>query len=767
MIRNKKNLLFLLIISIVFFTGINRVSARNARNDMDCTYQLPFTGINPSSGKYYKMQNEFPCYSGTSDSSYQDCSVVAVIDSSDVHLDSNYTGIRTWIFKIKILGQNDIIATTYNELYGYGNHNSDKSKLLFGAKNEALSCKGLSSTDSSSWCENKHSYFDNPNKKDSHIYLKSTDGKCHKYLILKIPNEALQEEYKTLLYDKTDSQRGYISWDHIYYGSAAKEAPDMIAYQVSDNDEVFKNSLKNFNHIPTENAGTNSFKIKGNMSDTTLYKNTVLTLVDSGMTDKDDKRTVNNSYDIEHGTGIYRDIVIKAWIDLINKLLTNMETNCGSDFGKYINLKNYKNDVPASPSGSSSKSYAFVEYGLNGKNYDNKKLTSADKDITSKCWNARADYLNAYKTFRAFMYSIGATTDGDVDFDVDNTTNKVFAKAILKDNDVKHASNNIVFDWDSLVCFFKFIRHGVDDDNFSSCSTENKSVKEKQENSKKVVATGYAKDLFYKDRCAYKCFGTLSTDDILKKSDSWFKSMYSTCTNPTTGAGSTKKDGSSYNDCKTAMKECGGYTYTEKENECKNSTGGNTTSFEQCIKQYETKMSESTYRSCMDGKISNYSSDSDEMHENSNKAYEEAVDAYSVSETFKFKDAGLLRFGFGTKRYEPKCKDISFLTSAWRIITVLAPFLLIIYSSFDYFKVVMAGDEEKMKVAKKKVPRRIIALVLLLIFPTILSSLVSTFGTHRANNTKYIRCILTGDLGENESDDVEEDDNSKEENQNN
>ena len=82
--------------------------------------------------------------------------------------------------------------------------------------------------------------------------------------------------------------------------------------------------------------------------------------------------------------------------------------------------------------------------------------------------------------------------------------------------------------------------------------------------------------------------------------------------------------------------------------------------------------------------------------------------------------------------------------------------MLIIYTAFDYFKVVMAGDEEKMKVTKKKIPRRVIALVILLVFPAILKMLVTTFGTHGSENTKYIRCILSRDYGENEEDDEEE-----------
>ncbi|MBO6244350.1 MAG: hypothetical protein J6O41_07320, partial [Clostridia bacterium] len=155
-------------------------------------------------------------------------------------------------------------------------------------------------------------------------------------------------------------------------------------------------------------------------------------------------------------------------------------------------------------------------------------------------------------------------------------------------------------------------------------------------------------------------------------------------------------------------------------------------------------MGEETYNS--------YINQKSKYEEQLEKEYKDNVDKL----TYAFKSADLLTFKYGLKKYKPKCKDVTFLTSIWSVIIVLAPFLLIIYTAFDYFKVVMAGDEEKMKVTKKKIPRRVIALVILLVFPAILKMLVTTFGTHGSENTKYIRCILSRDYGENEEDDEEE-----------
>lgn len=168
-------------------------------------------------------------------------------------------------------------------------------------------------------------------------------------------------------------------------------------------------------------------------------------------------------------------------------------------------------------------------------------------------------------------------------------------------------------------------------------------------------------------------------------------------------------------------------------------------------------LGESDMKSCLTGCMgeetyNSYINQKSKYEEQLAKEYKENVDKL----TYSFKSADLLTFKYGLKKYKPKCKDVTFLTSIWSVIIVLAPFLLIIYTAFDYFKVVMAGDEEKMKVSKKKIPKRIIALVILLVFPAILKMLVTTFGTHGSENTKYIRCILSRDYGENEEDDEDE-----------
>lgn len=726
MIRNKKILIFLLIISITFFGGINKVSARD---DISCTYSLPFSGIKPSTGEYIIVDSNHPCYSNIGDTAAQNCTIDAYINSSGLTVDSDVEG--HWYIS---LDTNYHYVDTFNEIYKFGKHNSDDGFMLFGAKENAFKY-------TSSWdFDGIDDMFDDAESSDGHIYLKSTDTVCPKYIKIKTITSALSDAYKIKLKNGAEEKASdSTQWDDIdnfYYGPAADDLDDaeLVVYTASDiSRDTYKNNLKNFNNVSTSSSDNNGIKIN-NYGDS-LYDGMIIPLVSAaGNVD-----ATANSKIIEEVTNDYRDIVIRAWIDLINKQLSGMKSNCGDEFGKYINLKNYKDDVP-SDGVSDSKSYAFVKYATNGSNYNNKTLTKNDEGITSTCWNQRADYLRAYNSFRAFMYSIGATTAGEVNFEVDQSTNNVFAKSILKDNDIKNASNNIVFDWDSMVCFFKFVRYGVDDDNFSKCTSGNEAVDEKKECAQQVSSTSFLKDTFSKDKCAYKCFGDVST--IKNKTLSILSGSYNT----------NKVHNDDYNNCVKSLSECGGGTYSSYETKCKSLVSCDScTAYTECMKSYTNDMTATSFNTCMDEKVPGFSKNSKNALDEATKAYEEAVSCYTVTETFNFEDAGLLRFDYEFKSYEPKCSDIKVFTGIYNILIILAPFILLIYASYDYFKAVSGGDEEKIKQAKKKAPKRIIAFVLLLVFPVILRWYVSTFGTNRANNTKYIKCVITNDKGENES----------------
>ena len=93
---------------------------------------------------------------------------------------------------------------------------------------------------------------------------------------------------------------------------------------------------------------------------------------------------------------------------------------------------------------------------------------------------------------------------------------------------------------------------------------------------------------------------------------------------------------------------------------------------------------------------------------------------------------------------EVDCKDFEMLHWAWNAIVIIAPFLLIIFAGIDYFKVVMQSSDEGMKALKKNLPKRVIALILLILVPTILYFIFS-FIDSDSSFVESARCIIKGE----------------------
>ena len=95
--------------------------------------------------------------------------------------------------------------------------------------------------------------------------------------------------------------------------------------------------------------------------------------------------------------------------------------------------------------------------------------------------------------------------------------------------------------------------------------------------------------------------------------------------------------------------------------------------------------------------------------------------------------------------YEVNCEDYSIIHTIWLVIIIAAPFLLIIFASFDYFKIVIAGDEKEMQEAKKTAKKRFIALLILLLVPVIIRVLVSSFAANISSKSlKMMDCVIKG-----------------------
>lgn len=98
----------------------------------------------------------------------------------------------------------------------------------------------------------------------------------------------------------------------------------------------------------------------------------------------------------------------------------------------------------------------------------------------------------------------------------------------------------------------------------------------------------------------------------------------------------------------------------------------------------------------------------------------------------------------GGTAYNITCDDVKYVTLAYNIVRVLAPFLLIVFGSLDYMKAISAPDTKAQSDAKKKVPLRVTALILLIILPGLVGLVFENLGQYNAENLSVLCCVATG-----------------------
>lgn len=90
-----------------------------------------------------------------------------------------------------------------------------------------------------------------------------------------------------------------------------------------------------------------------------------------------------------------------------------------------------------------------------------------------------------------------------------------------------------------------------------------------------------------------------------------------------------------------------------------------------------------------------------------------------------------------------KCSDVKYLTSTWMFLRIVAPFILVLFASLDFFKSMVASDEKKMKESRGRVVKRLIAFFLLIILPFVIQFIFERIGTYGSQNTCLVKCIVT------------------------
>lgn len=73
-----------------------------------------------------------------------------------------------------------------------------------------------------------------------------------------------------------------------------------------------------------------------------------------------------------------------------------------------------------------------------------------------------------------------------------------------------------------------------------------------------------------------------------------------------------------------------------------------------------------------------------------------------------------------------------------RIISIAAPFALIIFGSLDFFKAIIAGDEKEMKAKRKPFIGRLVAAIIILLMPTIINIIMKAIS--KSANSSFAAC---------------------------
>lgn len=73
-----------------------------------------------------------------------------------------------------------------------------------------------------------------------------------------------------------------------------------------------------------------------------------------------------------------------------------------------------------------------------------------------------------------------------------------------------------------------------------------------------------------------------------------------------------------------------------------------------------------------------------------------------------------------------------------RIISIAAPFALIIFGSLDFFKAIIAGDEKEMKQKRKPFIGRLVAAIIILLLPTIVNLVMKVVA--QRSQSDFVKC---------------------------
>lgn len=146
------------------------------------------------------------------------------------------------------------------------------------------------------------------------------------------------------------------------------------------------------------------------------------------------------------------------------------------------------------------------------------------------------------------------------------------------------------------------------------------------------------------------------------------------------------------------------------------------------------------FNGCMEARLPGFTKKSDETWDKIKKAETDTI-KNMVTKSIELASVQGLDIDFDEEGYEIQCDDVSFLHTIYMVIIILAPILVIVLGSIDYFRAMLESDEQKMNKFKKAFPKRLIMLVLLILVPIIVSFLT---GNVAGLKDTLLNCVVNG-----------------------
>lgn len=567
----------------------------------------------------------------------------------------------------------------------------------------------------------------------------TSDYECPKYIIVKNVDESFAKEWWNNFLDNVAEEYDKTG-DYLYLNINGFELSKRIATKKTNpyvDLDTFKTIYKHFEQAKIDLDAENqeyALEVISSMNDMKFYTPTnddevfreylkngtvsegyyVLPLISfkAGKGKLSEEDIELNNKKVLNSLTVYSDVIINAWNNKINSLLSDVKSNCSNEknvWDDYINAKNYNGDL----------SYFLQDYpGESG-------VENFDKGINQQCWNSRKNLASIYKeSFSQFLKNIGFRESGTIN---EWNPSKGVGNPYFSISKVSAISETFDNNYAKIFTTFGWVREALEqgsDSHLDEYTSKDKDVSKLDKLYDEALENQKEFEIYSNDKCAYRCAGTNKMTD----------EYYNICKERNTNYKECKKQISDfYDSCYNENCHCERILDSNGQKACLDACEKRTL---ECVEYKGNAFSYKEYKDAKDLAEKNYKDKVKEIEtsitENRKKLFYVEADPLGIKWNFA--------------PYEGRCEDVKFLHYVWNFITIGAPFLVIILGIVDYFKIVINTDSNAANKNKKNFTRRIIALILLILVPVIIKVILAnlTPSGSTAGSVKLMQCIVNG-----------------------